>query len=367
MTLRYVDGTNGNDAWDGSVPVFLTGSVGPKKTISSAESIVAAGDIVHIRAGVYRESITLAASGSAGNQIEYRGDYAGAVWSGGVVRITGSDDDIGSARTNIVTGGGRSYRTFTNLSFSLSSGSIINTGGSTCHNWVFDKCHFYSNNSQSVIFHNSGANGQNWVIRNCIFNPHVSGAAIAFSINSSNNNHLVENCIFLTASKSVQLTQVGGVTVRNCLVYGGQNGMRIATALPAGQTMTVNNCIFFNTSASAVQGTVVGELIEDYNTFSACVVDRTNVSVGANSISNPPNFDPRWFFQAISGLSGNVVTPFDLSAWSSLINLAGTSPSTTDMRGTAAIGGVREWGPLEYDSTLKLAGGSGGISRSRTQ
>jgi len=46
------------------------------------------------------------------------------------------------------------------------------------------------------------------------------------------------------------------------------------------------------------------------------------------------------------------ITPFDLSQWSQLINVAGTAPTATDMRGTAVIGAEREWGALEYDPNL---------------
>jgi len=53
------------------------------------------------------------------------------------------------------------------------------------------------------------------------------------------------------------------------------------------------------------------------------------------------------------GVVEKLITPFDLSADSQLIDVAGTSPTTTDMRGTSAIGGVRELGALEYDTSLE--------------
>ena len=51
-----------------------------------------------------------------------------------------------------------------------------------------------------------------------------------------------------------------------------------------------------------------------------------------------------------------LITPFDLSEDSQIIDVAGTGPTTTDLRGTSAIGGVREWGALEYDTSLKYIG-----------
>ena len=54
-----------------------------------------------------------------------------------------------------------------------------------------------------------------------------------------------------------------------------------------------------------------------------------------------------------------MLTPFDLASYSQLVNVAGTSPTTTDLRGTSVIGAQREWGALEYDSTLKIEAGTG--------
>ncbi len=58
-----------------------------------------------------------------------------------------------------------------------------------------------------------------------------------------------------------------------------------------------------------------------------------------------PLFDARWFFEMVGG--GKLVTPFDLSSWSQLINVAGTAPTAADMRGTTVQGAEREFGALE--------------------
>jgi hypothetical protein len=36
------------------------------------------------------------------------------------------------------------------------------------------------------------------------------------------------------------------------------------------------------------------------------------------------------------------------------LNVAGKNPPLTDLRGTAVQGAQREWGALEYDSTLSI-------------
>lgn len=45
------------------------------------------------------------------------------------------------------------------------------------------------------------------------------------------------------------------------------------------------------------------------------------------------------------------ITPFDQASYSGLIDKAGTNATTTDMRGSAAIG-TMAWGPLEYNTGL---------------
>lgn len=62
----YVDGASGHDtSGDGS-------SGSPWKTIGKAASVAQAGDTVKIRSGTYRETVTPANSGTAGNYIASR-------------------------------------------------------------------------------------------------------------------------------------------------------------------------------------------------------------------------------------------------------------------------------------------------------
>lgn len=51
----YVNGTSGNDAWDGTSPVYVSGTVGPKKTIKNAASVVSSSGTVKIAEGTYKE------------------------------------------------------------------------------------------------------------------------------------------------------------------------------------------------------------------------------------------------------------------------------------------------------------------------
>jgi hypothetical protein len=232
----------------------------------------------------------------------------------------------------------------------------------------------YQNVNAYVYGQSNGST--NWTIQNCLFFCSGGAQAVQFTTASlSNSGHLIQNCIFLFGSIQIRISGVGGITIKNCLnMFAYSAAIRVVNALPAGQTVVVNNCILTN-NVLALQSTTSTELAENYNTFFGNSTDRSTTAVGANSITTPPLFDARWFFQLVTAGAGpnnayQIVSPFDLSLWSQLINVAGTTPTSTDIRGTGTIGAQRELGALEYDSTLKIKGGSagaGGVSRSRTQ
>lgn len=357
MTTRYV-GPGGSDANNG------LSWANRKLTLNGVEdSPVAAGDVVYVGPGVYREMLTLDVSGSAGNPITYIGDYDGSHTDGvgGVVRITGSDDDQTVTRASGVTGSSKNYRTFQGFHFDMvTTGSHYNPAGS---NQVIEDCYFGISNNNAAI---SITSGTALTVRRCCFINGGSGSRYGVSFNNgtavNNAGHVVENCLFVAVARGVDTARVGGITIRNSLFYSVQStGVRVSGALTAGQTVTVNNCIFVGCNV-ALMATTTAEFVENYNALFANTTDRTSVSTGANSNTLPWLPDSRWFFEMVGG--GAMVTPFDMAGYSALVNVAGTSPPSADMRGTTVQGAQREWGALEFDSTLDIEVGSGaGIYR----
>lgn len=80
----YVDGTNGSDSNSGLTPVLAY------KTVAKATTVVAAGDTVLIRKGLYREGINMTnrASGSAGKPITFGAYGDGEVILDGSTKVT---------------------------------------------------------------------------------------------------------------------------------------------------------------------------------------------------------------------------------------------------------------------------------------
>jgi hypothetical protein len=93
----------------------------PLRTIQRAADLVQAGDLVLIQPGVYRESVTVLASGTAAQPIVFRGSASGAVLDGGDAAIAAGvawtpggggtwSRVTGFATGHVVTDAGRLYR-----------------------------------------------------------------------------------------------------------------------------------------------------------------------------------------------------------------------------------------------------------------
>ena len=351
MATYYV-GKGGNDASDGTTWAKR------KLTLNGAEDIpVAAGDTVYVGPGTYRETLTCDVSGSSGSPITYIGDYDGSHTdgTGGIVRVTASDNDQTTARNYIVNMTGRAYRTFEGFAFDGFSNPTYGAfwiASADVDHLTVRNCTFNGWSNGFGIKGYQTANLTNMLVENCIATNCAS-----FYIDGEvqdNSGNVIQNCLFFANSGTVIDTKSGGFTIKNCSFYGAYRCVWVSSSLNAGQTVTVNNCVMHGINNFALVAETLGNLVEDYNLCPA----RSNVATGAHSLAYGSLLDMRWAHELLNG--GSMLSPFDLASYSQLINVAGTSPTTADMRGTAKIGTEREWGALEYDSTLDIEAGSGG-------
>ena len=348
MTTRYV-GAGGNDSNDG------LSWANRKLTLNGVEDTpVEAGDTVYVGPGTYRELLTCDVDGTSGaGVITYIGDYDGTHTTGtkGVVRITGSDDDQTITRARCIALN-KDYRTFKGFTMDMVSAEAILLAASTT-NTIIEQCYIDSIGDGIDL----GNTGYPATIRNCFIRAKICVTALDVGTIRENTGTVIENCILFAATEShcVLLNRQCAVTIRNCLLLGFR-GVHQQIDISAYQPVTVNNCIFFGNEIG-IQAAAVGSVVEDYNTFYGVDTARTNTAAGAHSLTYPPLLDTRWLFEMVAG--GSILSPFDLASYSQLINVAGTSPTTADMRGTTVQGTQREWGALEYDSTLDIEAGSG--------
>ena len=347
LMATYYVGAGGNDSNNGTTWALR------KLTLNGAEDIpVQAGDTVYVGAGTYREQLTCDVSGSSGSPISYIGDYDGSHTdgTGGVVRITGSNDDTTVARNIQIALTAKAYRTFKN--FCIDSGgsiyaSIFNITNN-CDHLIVDGCSF--NSTVMAIKSYSGSTFTNTTIKNCVV---VGAPFYNTGLKSNDSGNVIENNLIVGAPDAAISIADGGTVIRNCTFIGGYQAVNVG-ALNAGQTVTVNNCIMIGHHHYQLIANTLGMLIEDYNYCTS----RSNVAIGEHSINTQLLFDHRFASEMING--GSMLSPFDLASYSQLINVAGTSPTTADIRGTTVQGTQREWGALEYDSTLDIEAGTGG-------
>lgn len=344
MTTYYV-GIGGDNANAGTSWALR------KATLNGAEDIpVAAGDTVYVGPGTYRELLTCDVSGTTDGDISYIGDYTGANTDGvgGVVRITGSNDDITATRNYTINVNSKNYRSFKSFTVDLTAKESIYSSSNGLTGLTLDG--IIAPYKTGIYIYNNGSSLNDITIKNCYFRK----LTITFGsggVGLVTTNFYIENCIVDGENtEGILISRHKDVVVRNCIL---NQGVRVQFT---DATNYVYNCIFVGCIV-ALRGDDTGDITEDYNTLWDNVTARTNTTAGAHSIAYPPLLDTRWFFELTNG--GTMITPYDLASYSALIDVAGTTPTTADMRGTTEQGDERELGALEYDSTLDIEAGSG--------
>ena len=305
---------------------------------------IVANDTVYVAPGVYRELLTCDVSGNAGNPITYIADVTGEHTDGvgGIVRVTGSDNDQTTTRTNCVTMTARDYRTFRGFLFDVSSSFLFNV--SNCQHLIIEDCYFGEGGGTAAVY--VASTSTNVTVRRCDF---VGGRSEAIyfihSATVDDTANVVENCLLQGSGGvgRVRIERIGGITIRNCTIISAAQGVRVLTSPAAGQTITVNNCII-SCCGIGLQAAAAGFLVENYNAFFGNGSDRSNVAVGANSVAHAAIFQPRMLYSGYRFPS----TPGDLAEWSTL-NLAGTGETTTDLYGIAkpATAAKSTWGAVQ--------------------
>lgn len=356
MATRYV-GPGGNDGNSG-----LTWAL-RKLTLNGAEDTpVVANDTVYVGPGTYREKLTVDVSGGAGTEIIYIADVTGENTDGigGIVRITGSDNDQTAARDHCLEANDKDYRIFRGFYFDTPSDILMHLNGGP-HDWTIEDCVFVQAEDECIAVEDDDQ--ANFTIRRCRFLiAPLYNSMITFrtwGAGETNAGHLVENCLFVGNGYCVHVLDVGGITVRNCTSVGTYHGVR-CISLPGGYTaISVNNCIFDHTY-SAVNANVLGYIVENFNTFYACATDRTNVNVGANSETYPPLLLPPILHSGVSQVSGFEFPWWFgmLSEWSQIAAITGSNEPTEDLRGIArpVTASKNSWGATQFTDMERETG-----------
>lgn len=342
MTIRYV-GIGGSNANNGTTWALR------KLTLAGVEATpVVAGDTVYVGPGTYREKFATAVDGTIGNPITYIADVTGVNTDGigGVVRVTGSDDDLTATRNIAIDIEFYSYRTFrgftcdgtTAQAYYISSGS-----NNIIEDFIVVHC-----GSQGLRLEG----GTNNIIRRGIV-AYCKTAGIAyvnFSTPQSSVNHTLENVVIRDIlgdfSIGLHCYNFNGVTARNCTITGCYRGVFCETNTSGA--LTLNNS-FVTYCIEGITGQATTNITENYNVVSQNGTNRTNTTSGAQSVSDLPGF-------AMPLLVNGAIymTPPEgaLASWSSATSKAGTSVPSADMYGTTRLG-TSSWGAVQYEATRR--------------
>lgn len=340
MTLRYVGigGDNGNSG--------LTWALRKLTLVGVEDSPVVAGDTIYVGPGTYREQLALDVSGSSGNPITYIADVSGEHTDGvgGIVRITGSDDDSDPENDRIwcIVNYTRSQRTFRGFYFdeieahaSVNGGYIhCGSAGGSYNNIIIEDCVFGSTTDilgarrYACIRLDNRGTVSNITIRNCIALPGNHKFVVCDQDDTDTNfsGSVIENCIIHgTTWIGVHLDHTYGWTIRHCTFREQQTAIEVSNVTSPNQNY-VYDCHFYNCSEGMVETSAANTITEDYNTF--CAV-HTTIKEGANS-------ETSWLFDLPMMLYGGIKfphQPYNMTDWFNEVFLSSTSSFTEDFYG----------------------------------
>lgn len=278
-------------------------------TIGKAASVVVAADTVYVGSGTYRESVTLTASGSAGNVINFIADTNGSktgdpgevIWS---VYLT-NDKTAPSSTSSCINLAGKAFYTFTGFSFmggdAGNGGCFDGTGTPGAHDITFKNCLFNAVGTASfggvAEFQNTAGLVVNLTIDGCIVvnSSQYAWLYIQLALNTANydpNIVLRNNLIMAVDNQSFSITGVTvGTTGSGAGLPTGPHCFNNTFICPAAlrynnnlntvTTSKVYNNIFI-CGNTAIYANAANEITEDFNLIIA-TTPRTNVAVGANS------------------------------------------------------------------------------------
>ncbi|MBR2981791.1 MAG: hypothetical protein IKC80_01030, partial [Kiritimatiellae bacterium] len=208
----YVNAESGDDRYDGSSPVVISETAGPKGTLLGALTNAVKGDVVYAAAGVYSNGV-----------YEVSGHRYRAYITGGV-KLVGE----GPGKTFIV------------------GAKDPNGDGQGCGSAAVACVRMETNgNGGGVIrgFSISGGRSQN------AYNETAVGVA-----GNSYSEHIVVDCVFSNNYNVGRGAAVGGTICSRCVFAGGNTAVSAANSGVAYNARYFINCIFDSTSRIYVPG-----------------------------------------------------------------------------------------------------------------
>lgn len=296
LTVRYVRKT-GSDSNGGTSPsdAWLT--------INKALTTVAAGTIIYVGAGTYREVVSVTNSGTPSAPIYLQGDVDGGFTGDqGMVCLTAylTNDTTAPSATALITATSKNDLVFQNILFINGTGAILNLSNGLRH--TFRDCGFFSSTNQVIIF-GTVATGQpaNRLFDRCVFAsmPGDAGALqplfsvglgvgaggqdIDHNIIFANSIFYCSNAVTINIGGQASAPRGGGLKIINNTFIGGvrcadNTGSNSSTIY---KVLFLGNLIFLGANAGSPSTSILSS-----NGNSASMFEDYNVILGTGGIQN---------------------------------------------------------------------------------
>lgn len=353
---NYRIGIGGDDGADG-----LTWN-SRLATIGEYLSRAAAGDYGFVGAGAYREFANFAVSGTPGNRVYLIGDRMGYMTDGigGIVRITGSDDDESATRNYCLSVNGYDYITIQGFHLDTSSShNVILTDVSDVD--VLD-----------CVFQAGSINGNNLRVNNDCANINILRNAFLLGPQNASNIYLVDgatqrdntgivirNNRFENSQNGIYISRICDIDIEHNTFLGMTYGIRDFVAHTGGQVNNVWSNIFTGCT-TAMREAAANDLVRDYNKYWNCgAYVYGGGAAGAHDAEKPPIFEGPRLWQGYRVTE----TPCLPSEWSPCAYSSDYQDVEEDLYGTirpnkvsARSTGAVQRGPATKDTNRRYAG-----------
>ena len=305
MSTLFVRKT-GLDSNDGSTAAlaFLT--------VDKAANTVAAGDVVNVGAGVYRELVTMDTSGVSGSPITWIADIDGKLTGdAGLVVITAGDTEDPGVERSIalgISGEDITYNTFRH--FTIIAGStrgLRMTNVDSIAGLRFEDCNFQGSiaDAETITITYDASTvvapaGDGLRFLRCLFQGPVELTGASNAVADIDIDVGFEACIFAGTNDSSGIGGlrwngtdaagfgIGNIQVLGCTFFGIDTGVFVddGSVVNSGFTVDVRNSRFLYCNSGIIKETDNdGAATSDFNIFETVDTALTNVTAGGDDLT----------------------------------------------------------------------------------
>jgi len=246
---------------------------------------------------------------------------------GGVVRVTGSNNDTSATRANCVWVDGKDHYIIRGFRFDSTTSHLVRLD--EADHITIEDCRMVNPGTHCVDIDIHDNNH----VRRCVLYAGEGGNGVNIhGASGSEKLNVVENC-YIQAFRCVSVDGRGGTTVKNLTSGPCNDTVLYTTNLSTGNCTFIHSSEVMYTNNVAIWATVRGMIIEDYNNLYQCSTRVWIGEEGPNSAPAPNGWiwipNAPWLVDGFR-YPAEFLTP---SQWSPINQRAGLNPRNHDLFG----------------------------------